>query len=90
MTNQHFQVYSKDNCKYCTMAIDLLQSKDISHTVTKLVPSGPQENEMLIDEFKTKHPSVRTVPHIVDTATGTTYDYTKLAEHLQVEHDKTN
>ena len=70
MTDQHFQVYSKDNCKYCVMAIDLLQSKSISHTVTKLVPADPQEGEMLIDEFKTKYPNVRTVPHIIDTVTG--------------------
>ena len=90
MTDQHFQVYSKDNCKYCVMAIDLLQSKSISHTVTKLVPADPQEGEMLIDEFKTKYPNVRTVPHIIDTVTGATYDYTTLAEHLQVRNGEAN
>lgn len=84
MTNQHFHIYSKDNCKYCTMAIDLLKSKGISHTVTKLVPANPQEGEMLLDDFKAKNPHVRTVPHIIATATGASYSYTTLAELLQV------
>lgn len=83
MTDLNFHVYSKDNCKYCTMAIDLLQSKGVSHTVTKLVPSDPQEGEMLIDEFKEKHPTVRTVPYIVDTNTNSVYTYQSLVEYLQ-------
>lgn len=83
ISNLHFHIYSKDNCKYCTMAIDLLKSKGISHTVTKLVPADPQEGEMLIDDFKAENPEVRTVPYIIDTNTGITYDYTKLAERLQ-------
>lgn len=83
-SNLNFQVYSKDNCKYCMMAIDLLKSKGINHTVTKLVPVNPQVGEMLIDDFKAKNPHVRTVPHIIDTATGTSYSYATLAELLQV------
>lgn len=65
------------------MAIDLLQSKGISHTVTKLVPANPLAGEILIDDFKAKNPHVRTVPYIVDTNTGDTYDYAKLAKRLQ-------
>lgn len=83
MTDQHFHVYSKDNCKYCVMAIDLLKSKGINHTVTKLVPANPQVGEMLLDDFKAKYPNVRTVPYIVETSTGNTYTYESLNTYLE-------
>lgn len=80
-SNLHFQVFSKDNCKYCTMAINLLNSKDIKYTVIKLVPIKNTDNEMSIEEFKNKYPNVKTVPYIVDSS-GNTYTYTSLEAHL--------
>lgn len=53
------EIYSKDNCGYCTSAINLLRSKNIKFTEEKL---GVHFTTEMISE---KFPTAKTFPIIV-------------------------
>lgn len=53
------EVYSKDNCPYCTMAKELLQNKGLQYE-EHVVGSTISRND-----FLEKFPGVKTVPQIL-------------------------
>ena len=54
-----YTVYSKRNCSYCVRAIELLESKGLSHDVKKI-----DEDQNLFLELRQRAPSMRTMPVI--------------------------
>lgn len=53
------EIYSKDNCQYCTMAIRLAEFKGLDTTVKKLDTDFTREE--LLEQF----PSARTFPIVL-------------------------
>ena len=54
-----YTVYSKRNCSYCVRAIELLESKGLTHDVKKI-----DEDQNLFLELRQREPSMRTIPVI--------------------------
>ena len=54
-----YTVYSKRNCSYCVRAIELLESKGLTHDVKKI-----DEDQNLFLELRRRAPSMRTMPVI--------------------------
>ena len=54
-----YTVYSKRNCSYCVRAIELLESKGLTHDVKKI-----DEDQNLFLELRQRAPSMRTMPVI--------------------------
>ena len=54
-----YTVYSKRNCSYCVRAIELLESKGLTHDVKKI-----DEDQNLLLELRQRAPSMRTMPVI--------------------------
>ena len=54
-----YTVYSKRNCSYCVRAIELLESKGLTHDVKKI-----DEDQSLFLELRQRAPSMRTMPVI--------------------------
>lgn len=54
-----YTVYSKRNCSYCVRAIELLESKGLTHDVKKI-----DEDQNLFLEMRQKAPFMRTMPVI--------------------------
>ena len=54
-----YTVYSKRNCSYCVRAIELLESKGLTHDVKKI-----DEDQNLFLELGQRAPSMRTMPVI--------------------------
>ena len=52
-------IYSKDNCPYCDMAINLAKSTDREVTVLKL------DIDYTIEDFQSKFVYARSVPQII-------------------------
>ena len=52
-------IYSKDNCPYCDMAINLAKSKGMDMSVLKL------ETDYTVEEFSAKFIYARSVPQII-------------------------
>lgn len=53
------EIYSKDNCGYCTMAIQEAEMKNLDFTVQKL------DQDFTREEMVEKFPGVRTFPIVV-------------------------
>jgi len=74
-----YTVYSKRNCSYCVRAIELLESKGLTHDVKKI-----DENQNLFLELRQRAPSMRTMPVIFrkDQLIG---GYQDLFQHLETQ-----
>ena len=57
--SNHIIVYTKDNCSYCVMAKQYLQSKNLMYTEMKL------GTDLSRDEFMTIFPEVKSMPFII-------------------------
>jgi len=55
----NFEIYSKDNCGYCDMAISLAKHKGLPHTIKKLDKDFTREQ--LLEQF----PTARSFPVVV-------------------------
>jgi glutaredoxin len=53
------EIYSKDNCGFCTMAIQEAKMKELDYTVKKL------DVDFTRDEIVEQFPGVRTFPIVV-------------------------
>lgn len=53
------EIYSKDNCSYCTSSKLFFDRNGIPYTEFKL------NRDYTVEEFKEKFPSARTVPQII-------------------------
>jgi glutaredoxin len=51
-------IYSKENCPFCTRAVNLAEQKNLKYTVTKIGKDIPEK------EFHEIFPNARTVPQI--------------------------
>lgn len=69
-------VYTRDFCIYCDRAKRLLKEKNIEYQEIKI---GIEDNDMKIEEFKSKFPDAKTFPHIInnDEVIGTYDNLTK-------------
>lgn len=54
-----FEVYSKDNCTYCTYAERILRETNQDYVIYKL------GDDYTIDEFRAKFPEHRTFPAVM-------------------------
>ncbi len=57
--SKHIVVYTKDNCSYCVMAKQYLQSKNLMYTEMKL------GTDLSRDEFVSIFPEVKSMPFII-------------------------
>lgn len=57
--SKHIVLYTKDNCSYCVMAKQYLQSKGLNYTEMKLGVDLTRE------EFVSIFPEVKTMPFII-------------------------
>lgn len=57
--SKHIVLYTKDNCSYCVMAKQYLQSKGLKYNEMKLGVDLTRE------EFVTLFPEVKTMPFII-------------------------
>ena len=71
----HYTMLSQDNCKYCTAAMGLLESK--GHTVDVYDVQDP-DTKVIVAELK----KTNTVPQIFDKDNNFIGGYTELKEHL--------
>ena len=71
----HYVMLSQDNCKYCTAAMGLLESK--GHTVDVYDVQDP-DTKVIVAELK----KTNTVPQIFDKDNNFIGGYTELKEHL--------
>lgn len=53
------EVYGRDNCQYCTKAVNLLELKKMEYTYYKL------GIDLTLDELLEKFPDAKTVPIVV-------------------------
>ena len=69
------EIYSKNNCAYCDMAMKIFDSKKISYQVYKA------DNAIVFNEMLERNPNARTVPQIFidDELIG---GYTDLVEYF--------
>tara|TARA_B100001029_G_C15041863_1_gene444226 strand:- start:206 stop:439 length:234 start_codon:yes stop_codon:yes gene_type:complete len=69
------EIYSKNNCAYCDMAMKFFDSKKISYQVYKA------DNAIVFNEMLERNPNARTVPQIFidDELIG---GYTDLVEYF--------
>ena len=72
-----YTVYSKRNCSYCVRAIELLESKGLTHDVKKI-----DEDQNLFLELRQRAPSMRTMPVIFRNDQYTNYNV--------INHNTTN
>ena len=56
-------VYTRDFCIYCDKAKRLLKEKNIEYSEIKI---GIEENDMDINDFKTRFPEAKTFPYIIN------------------------
>jgi len=56
-----YRIYSKDNCKFCTMSKQLLEQKGISYEELKY------ETDFTRDELFERFPQAKTFPQIETT-----------------------
>lgn len=59
MMSKHIVLYTKENCGYCVMAKQYLQSKNLQYTEMKLGVDLTRE------EFVSIFPEVKTMPFII-------------------------
>lgn len=75
-----FQIYSKENCPYCTRAVFILQTRNLQFEELKL------GNDFSREEILAKFPSAKTFPQIqLVTEDGEQYigGYNELVNYLE-------